>query len=215
MDLEQLSKLIQNNFIELSSKLDIKELLNELYEQSLICILDYDTLLSKTRVERNYYFFMNIDMYGERVGKKFLSWLNIINESLFFKLTNTQTQDKTDVGDYEGAKKEQECIRKQSVLLLKRLNANAIAPQLFEYGYFNRNELESIIILPTRNEKARRLLTLLTKLTTSQIRLGVLSTFTKALGMYQPDLCNDFMSKSFCTAPFFGRIYSISAAHPC
>ena len=197
--IEQLTKIIQKNFIQLSTELDLKDLINELYEQSLICILDYDNLLSKTRVERNYYFFMNIDMYGERVGKKFLSWLKITNNTLYCKLINTQTLDKAEFGDYEGAKNDQECIRKQSVILMKRMNANAIAPQLFEYGYFNRNDLESIFILPTRTEKARRLLTLLTtKLTTNQIKLGVLSTFTKVLGIYQPDLCNEFMSKSFC-----------------
>ena len=199
LNLEQLTKVIQKNFIQLSSDLDIKEVLDELYEESLICIYDYEMLISKTRIERNFDFFMNIDMYGEAVGKKFLFWLDRINKSLFVKLTSTQMQEsKTYSGDFEEAKNAQLCIKKQYVLLLKRINANAIAPQLFEDGYFDRDDLESIFILPTRKQRANQLLTLLvTRLKTNQINLGVLRSFTKALGMFQPDLCNEFMTRTF------------------
>ena len=198
LNLDQLAKAIQKNFIQLSKELDIKDLLHELHEQSLMCIYDYEILLSKTRIERNYDFFMNIDMYGEAVGRKFLFWLDRTNEPLFFKLSTTKPLDKTHVGDYEGAKNAQLSIKKQYVLLLKRINANAIAPQLFEDGYFDRDDLESIFILPTRKQRANQLLTLLvTRLKTNQINLGVLPSFTKALGMVQPDLCNEFMTRTF------------------
>ena len=68
INVEQLTKVVQKNFILLTTEVEIKELLDELYEQSLLCIYDYESLLSKTRIERNYDFFMNIDMYGAAVA---------------------------------------------------------------------------------------------------------------------------------------------------
>ena len=60
----QLTKVVQKNFILLTTEVDMKELLDELYEQSLLCFYDYESLFSKTRMERNYDFFTNIDVYG-------------------------------------------------------------------------------------------------------------------------------------------------------
>ena len=57
MDIKTLSKTIQKNFISLSSKLDIKEFLEKMYENNSICIYDFEHLLSKPRIERNFYFF--------------------------------------------------------------------------------------------------------------------------------------------------------------
>ena len=195
INVEQLTKVVQNNFILLTTEVEIKELLDELYEQSLLCIYDYESLLSKTRIERNYDFFMNIDMYGAAVAKKFMFWLDKRHEPLFFKLSNTQTHEKKEaIDDFESARKGQDCIRKQYVLLLKRLNANAIAPQLFQDGFLNRDHLKSVYILSTRKQRANQLLILLTaRLRTNQIKVGVISSFTKALSVYQPDLCEEFM----------------------
>ena len=199
LKIEQISKAIQKNFNQLSNELDIKDLLRELFEQSLICIFDYETLISKTRIERNYDFFMNIDMHGEAVGKEFLLWLEKTNNALFLKTSTTQTKEICcDLNDYDEVVKEQLCIKKQFVLLLRRMNANAIAPQLFEDEYFDRDDLESILILPTRKQRANQLLTLLVgRLKTSYIKLGVLSSFTRALAMFQPELCNEFMTRTF------------------
>ena len=80
INVEQLTKVVQKNFILLTTEVEIKELLDELYEQSLLCIYDYESLLSKTRIERNYDFFMNIDMYGTLHYNYFktVSWIEII-----------------------------------------------------------------------------------------------------------------------------------------
>ena len=47
INISKLTKVIQKNFNKLSSELDIQELLDELHEQSLLCLYDYDTLHSK------------------------------------------------------------------------------------------------------------------------------------------------------------------------
>ena len=118
INVEQLTKVVQNNFTLLTTEVDIKELLDELYEQSLLCIYDYKLLLSKTRIERNYDFFMNIDMYGAAVANKFMLWLDKRHEPLFFKLSNTQTNEKNEaIDDFESARKGQDCIRKHYVVI--------------------------------------------------------------------------------------------------
>ena len=120
INVEQFTKVVQKNFILLTTEVEISELLDELYEQSLLCIYDYESLLSKTRIERNYDFFMNIDMYGAAVAKKVMFWLDKRHEPLFFKLSNTQTHEKKKaIDDFESARKGQDCIRKQYVLLFK------------------------------------------------------------------------------------------------
>ena len=109
-----------------------------------------------------------------------MSWLHKKGLTLS---TCTQTQS-------ERASEDQNRIRRKLVLLSKHINANAVVPHLFQDGYLKRDEVERIHLLPTRNERAHQLLTLLTSRYRS---IGLLDSFTRALGMYQPHLCADFL----------------------
>ena len=170
--------VIQQNFVELTETLDIQEFLS--VNTSLMSKYDYEHMLSMNRMDRNYDFLLNIQRFGKEVGHRFMSWLH---EKGLTLSTCTQTQS-------ERASEDQNRIRRKLVLLSKHINANAVVPHLFQDGYLKRDEVERIHLLPTRNERAHQLLTLLTSRYRS---IGLLDSFTKALGMYQPHLCTDFL----------------------
>ena len=170
--------VIQQNFVELTETLDIQEFLS--VNKSLMSKYDYEHMLSMNRMDRNYDFLLNIQRFGKEVGHRFMSWLH---EKGLTLTTCTQTQS-------ERASEDQNRIRRKLVLLSKHINANAVVPHLFQDGYLKRDEVERIHLLPTRNERAHQLLTLLTSRYRS---IGLLDSFTRALGMYQPHLCADFL----------------------
>ena len=191
MNISKLEKVIQLNFVELTNVLDIGELLDNLYQESLLCVFHYELLRTKTRVERNYDFFLNIHRFGEAVERQFQDWLSNKHKELYHKLITTDVG--TDARNYDRKEEDQNCIRKQMVLLLKRINANAIVPQLYQDGLMNQDDVESIYILPTRKKRAHHLLMLLT---TRYRGPGLLTSFTKALRNYQPHLCDTFLGKA-------------------
>ena len=199
-----LSKKIQMNFIELASQLDLIDFIHELSEHCLICPYDYDILVSKTRIERNFLFFMNIDVYSEKAQEYFLSWLKKANNGLYTKLICTDIKPNIvpTSEQFETARKEQNLIRKQLVLMLKRINANAIAPQLFQDGFLNRDHLERIFVLQTRKQRSHELLNqIIGRLTNTQILLGILKSVLNALRIYQPDLHDEFVAKNLSVEP--------------
>ena len=112
---------------------------------------------SKTCVERNYDFLLNLEMYGERVGLMFINWLGEKYPELNSLLEKTVIQRNLDSElNFAQAKNDQDYIRKQYCLLLKRVNPNAIVPQLFEDGYLDRDDVETILIRNTRKEKTNQ-----------------------------------------------------------
>ena len=197
MAFNELCIKIQRNFTTISKEIDLKDLLNNVYETGFMCFYDFNTLMSKSCVERNYDFLLNLQMYGERVGLAFIIWLGEMYPKLDDLLEKTIIQRESDTElNYEKATKDQDYIRKQYVLLLRRVNPNAIAPQLYEDGFFDRDDLESIFIKNTRQERASKLMSKITgRLKTSYIRAGVFESFTKALKSFQPDLHREFLSK--------------------
>ena len=193
-------RIIQKNFIPLSSQLDLYCFLRELYEQNLICVFDFDMLLSKARVERNVLFFMNIDIYSKAAHQYFLSWLKNNHELLYNQLMNTKINPNHEVAtteQVETSREEQNQIRKQFVLLLRRINPNAIAPQMFQDGFLTRDQLEVIFSYPTRKQRSYELCSqLIGRLNNTQILLGVSKSLYNSLNTHQPDLYAEFISKN-------------------
>ena len=214
MDLTSLSRKIQHNFTKLTSQIDLKHFISHLYEQELICFYDFDYLLSKICIERNQQFLLNLDMYGEKVRRAFLLWLEDTYNDIFQLLCKTKLKrmpiNLEGAEQFQIAKTDQDLIRKQYVLLLKRINANAIAPQLFQDGYLDRDDMESIWILKTRKQRANELLIQLTgRLKSSQIRMGVFLSFTQALRIYQSDLCDEFLAKTYAAFDLGEKQFSL------
>ena len=199
-EIENIVCFIRKNFVKLSENLNIVDLLKKLHEAGLLCYVDYDSLSSKSRVEQNIEFLLNMDMYGEGVGKFFLAWLESTHKAFFDNLNKASVASASGLSpeQFEIVEKDQNLIRKQFVLLLKRINANAIAPFLFQDGFFSRDDLEKIFVLKTRRERANAFLTqIIGRVRSSQIRLGIFSSFTRGLQIYQPELFEEFISKSF------------------
>ena len=201
MDLKELCDQIRKNIINIASKIELKEFLSRMYEQNLICFYDYDHLLFKCESDRNFTFLLNIDMYGTKVCSEFIDFLHKTEKDLFNQLMKPSEKTVKPIVDddlrtlFETAKKDQNLIRREYVLLQKRINPNAIAPQLFQDGYLTRDDLESIFVEKTRIKRAGALMhELVGRMKTTQIRLGVFTSFTKALSMYQADLCEEFLS---------------------
>ena len=73
MEIEHICKVIQMNFLLLCGNLELEGFVYELYQESLLCEYDFDSLISKARYERNVEFFLNIEMHGEAVWTRFFT----------------------------------------------------------------------------------------------------------------------------------------------
>ena len=173
-----LQELIQQNFVHLTESLDVQDFINTC--PSSLCIYDYEHLRAMNRMDRNYDFLLNIQRFGTAVGQQFASWLD---QQGFKHTANTSTPVQPSGDD-------QARIRRRLVLLTRNMNANADTPPLFQDGYLNKEEVERIYIHPTRKERTHHLLTMLIS---RHRKPGLLNSFTKALRMYQPHLCEEFM----------------------
>ena len=174
-------RIIKQNFVFLSMKLDLQDLLPILVSKNLLTHYDYESLQSKSRIRRNQEFLLNLDMYGDDCEKEFYKYL----ETLSLRLKDNETHFIA--GTYNGDK-----YIKVHSLLRTRINAAAIAPKLYEYGYLNLEKLEKVLASCTQMQKASELIENFDR---AARRPGFMSCFLETLKEIQPTLYRDVLQK--------------------
>lgn len=166
--------IVKQNFVLLSNELNLHVLLPILKEKNLITLYDYESLQSKSNIQRNQEFLLNLDMYGEDCEQEFYKYL----ESLEIRLSYTKTHFVAD-NSYGGT------YDKIEFTISKRINATAVAAKLYEYGFLRSEKLENVIAAPTRYKKTAELLHDFHR---STKRPGFITCFLRTLKEVQPTL---------------------------
>ena len=173
--------IIKQNFVFLSLKLNIQDLLAVLLQKNLLTLYDYESLQSKNNIKRNQEFLLNLDMYGEDCECEFYNYLETLN----YDLKTSRTQFISDVLHCEG-------YNKIHMLLMNRINATAIAAKLYECGYLKRDKLESVLAARTRSLKTEELLNDFYR---AVKRPGFFSCLLASLQEIQPTLYRQVLEK--------------------
>ena len=124
---------IRRNFTILTAKLTLTEFIHNLYERGLLTYYDYESLISKSRINQNRELIFNLEMYGEIVIAELIQWLETNNHDLHKKVMETQKQNSGYVQREEERVEHKKQIMKNFVLLNKCLNVNVIAPRLYQH----------------------------------------------------------------------------------
>lgn len=176
---------IQRNFVKLTTELRFDTLIDFLYMANILTIYDYESLQSKSRIKKNQEFLRNLEMYGEKATEEFDTYLRKTYPSHYILLhinckdSCGKSEDRLNVDSAQ--------FQKKYTLLVHRLNVDAVAPFLFEMGLLNSDELESLTVAPTRMEKSRKLLNLISP---RLRRSDPMHIFLLAVRTYQTDLFN-------------------------
>ena len=178
-----LFKKIQRNFTILTSKLTLNEFIHNLYERGLLTYYDYESLISKSRINQNRELIFNLEMYGETVIAEFIQWLQTNNHDLHTKVMETQQHNSGYVQREEERVEHKKQIMKNYVLLNRCVNVNVIAPRLYQHQLLSPEQFLEMMQEPNRFKQARIFLTQFVK-----DRPDFFQCVLEALKDYQPDL---------------------------
>ena len=164
---------INQNFVLISQTIDVWQFVTT--SKSIISVYDYEDIEAReTRIEKNEWFLLNIEMYGTDVIREFITFLD-----LNYDLPLTGAKDKAPASG-----KDYTWVRRRLVLFKSRLNPRIVAPLLFEAKYISKHTLERIMVSKTSSEKKSVLMNDMRSMSAP----GMIDKFISIIQTHQPDL---------------------------
>ena len=173
---------VQEHFALLLNRLKLQPFIDNLFSTGVLHSYDYATLCDKKRMHQNLEFLLNIEIYDAM--ELFSDWLSTADVALYSTVIEKKVRD---VRFTQKTLFSSRIMLRNYSILRTYVNAQVVAPYLYQERILSSDDLQSVMTLPTRCERLNILLPILSRNTGNPDHYTIVQ---RVIRKFQPSLFN-------------------------